>query len=75
MSQSKIAARISSWAVPTKADDEAWERSTREEQLAAYQEHFNSPDCSTSTETSVAEVVKRSRTARKTKRAADGHNL
>lgn len=48
---------------------------TREEQLAAYQAHFNSPACSTSTETTVAEIVERSRTQRKTKPAPDGQNL
>lgn len=75
MSKAKTAVGISSWAVPTRADDEAWERMTREEQLVAFQEHFNSPACATSIETSVAEVVERSRAARKTKSAADGHNL
>jgi hypothetical protein len=75
MSESKTAAKLASWAVPTKADDEAWESMTREEQLAAYQGHFSSSACSTSTETTVAEVVERSRTIRKTKNAADGQNL
>jgi hypothetical protein len=70
--QVKTGARLSSWAVPTKADDEAWERMTREEQLAAYQAHFNGSACSTSSETTLAEIVERSRTARKTNRAADG---
>ncbi|MGF1620899.1 MAG: hypothetical protein ACFCUR_09815 [Rhodomicrobiaceae bacterium] len=64
--------KLSSWAVPTQADDEAWARMTREEQLAAYQERFNSPACMSFTETTVAEIVNRSRTNRKTKNAADG---
>jgi hypothetical protein len=64
MSEQKVAARTSSWAVPTKADDEAWQRMTREQQLAAYQKHFNSPDCSTSTDTTIAEIVERSRRGR-----------
>lgn len=48
---------------------------TREEQLAAYKELFNSPAATDFTTTTVAEVVERSRTARKTKPGADGHKL
>jgi hypothetical protein len=76
MTDTKTAARISSWTVPTKADDEAWERMTREEQLAAYKELFNSPAATDfSSPTTVAEIVERSRSARKTKHAADGQKL
>jgi len=66
---------MSSWAVPTGTDDDTWERLTREEQFAAYQAHFNSFDCSTSTETTVAEIVERSRAARPPKRAMNDQNL
>jgi hypothetical protein len=72
MSEQQATAGTSSWAAPTEADDEAWQRMTREEQLAAYQTHFNSPARSTSTDTTVAEIVARSRTRRQTKSAADG---
>ncbi len=75
MSETKTEAKISSWAVPTKTDDEVWERMTREEQLAAYKELFNSPAATDFTTTTVAEIVERSRTARKTKPGADGHKL
>lgn len=50
-----------SWAVPDQADDAAWERLTREEQLAAYKAHFMSAACCTSTEATVEELVKSSR--------------
>jgi hypothetical protein len=75
MTDAKAAARVSSWAVPTKADDEAWARMTRDEQLAAYKELFNSPAATDFTNITVAEIVERSRTARKTKQAADGQKL
>jgi hypothetical protein len=72
MSEQKTAVKPSSWAVPTTVDDEAWARMTRDEQLAAYKELFNSPACTSFTETTVAEIVERSRTNRKTNNAADG---
>ena len=75
MSEQKTAARLSSWAVPSKADDEAWARMTREEQLTAYKELFDSPACTTFNATAVAEIVERSRAKRKTKSAVDGQRL
>jgi hypothetical protein len=75
MDEQKTAARISSWAVPTRADNDAWARMTREEQLAAYRAHFDSPSCSTSTDTTVAEIVERSRVKREAKPAPDGQDI
>jgi hypothetical protein len=75
MGEQNTAARVSSWAVPTRADDEAWARMTRDEQLAAYRAHFDSPSCSTSTDTTVADIVERSREKREAKSAPDGQDI
>jgi len=79
MSESKIAAplaqKITSWAVPNEAEDQLWLAMTREQQLAALKEHFASPECSTPTDLSVAEIVERSRKTRKAKPATNGNNL
>lgn len=72
MSEQTTKAKISSWAVPTPEDDALWEGMTRDEQLAAMQEHFNSPNCSTSTDLTVADVVERARAARKERQASNG---
>jgi len=79
MSESKTAARlaqkITSWAVPNQAEDQLWQTMTREQQLAALKERFASPECSTPTDISVAEIVERTRKARKAKPATNGNNL
>lgn len=55
---------ISSWAVPTPEDDALWEAMTREQQVAAMQDYFRSPECTTSTDNSVDDVVARARARR-----------
>ena len=64
--------KIASWAVPSEADDAAWQGMTRDEQLAAYQDLANHPDTKTSSDATVAEIVERTR-QRKAKRAIDDH--
>ncbi len=64
--------KISSWAVPTPEDEALWEKMTREEQLAALREMANHPDTNTPTDVTVAEILERTRAARKAKTASDG---
>lgn len=71
---SDVVEKMSSWAVPSKADEAAWERMTRDEQLAAYRELASHPDTNTPTEATVAEIVERAR-QRRAKRAADDRKL
>ena len=66
---------ISSWAVPTAADDATWEAMTRAEQLATMQALFNSPACTTPTGTTVADILARSRAKRPAGPAADANKL
>jgi hypothetical protein len=58
------AATPSSWAVPTARDDEIWNAMTREQQLAALQDHFASDDCSIPSTGTIADIVARARAAR-----------
>jgi hypothetical protein len=55
---------LSSWAVPTARDDEIWEAMTREQQLAALQEHFALDDCTAPSSGTIAEIVARARAGR-----------
>ena len=66
---------ISSWAIPTAADDATWEAMTRDEQLVTMQAVFNSPACTTPAETTVADILARSRAKRAAKPAADADKL
>jgi len=72
MSNTKTKASISSWAVPTEDDDRLWDSLTRDEQVAVLREHLTSPDCTTPTNTSVADIVKRTRAATGAKRGGHG---
>lgn len=71
----RVKAKFTSWAMPTPEDDALWDSMTREEQLDALRELANHPDTNTATDTTVAEIVERTRAARKAKQAKDGHNL
>ena len=55
------ACNVSSWAVPSKQDDEVWEALTRDQQLAALQSHFASDECTTVSLRTVSEIVARAR--------------
>ena len=66
---------ISAWAVPTPKDEIVWQTMTREQQLAALQAHFLSPECTTPTDATLAEIVARTRAEREEKRSVDGHKL
>ena len=72
---SRVKAKFTSWAVSTPEDDALWDSMTRDEQLDALRELANHPDTNTSSDTTVAEIVERTRAARQTKQAKDGHNL
>lgn len=61
MSDTRAKARTASWAVPSAEDDRLWQAMTREQQLAALQEHLGSADCVTPTEATIAEIVARAR--------------
>ncbi|MGI9404847.1 MAG: hypothetical protein ACR2O4_00630 [Hyphomicrobiaceae bacterium] len=65
MTDTNTKPKISSWAVPSAADDATWERMTRDEQLEALRDHLNGLDCSTATDVTVAEVVEEARAALK----------
>lgn len=73
--QASMPAPISSWAVPTEADEATWETMTREQQLAAMQSLFNSSACTTPTESTVADILTRSRAKRAAAQAADARKL
>jgi len=72
---SEVTEKNTVWAVPDETQDETWPRMTRDQQLAAYQERFASPGCSTSTDTSVAEVVERTRAVRSTNQQGNDQKL
>jgi hypothetical protein len=59
-----VGCNVSSLAVPTAHDDALWEGMTREQQLAALQDHFASEDCTMPTTSTVAEIVARARADR-----------
>lgn len=61
---SDVVEKITSWAVPSEADDAAWQGMTRDEQLAAYQGLANHPDTKTPGDATVAEIVERTRQRR-----------
>lgn len=72
MSDQITTRKIESWAVPTPEDDDLWQSMSRDEQLAALQEHFSSPETTTTTDITVAEIVERVRQKRKAKQATHG---
>ena len=72
MSDQITTRKIESWAVPTPEDDDLWQSMSRDEQLAALQEHFSSPETTTTTDVTVAEIVERVRQKRKAKQATHG---
>ncbi len=59
----------------TPEDDALWDSMTRAEQLDALRELANHPDTTTATDTTVAEIVERTRAARKAKQTKDDHDL
>lgn len=68
----EVVEKITSWAVPSEADDAAWQGMTRDEQLSALQDLANHPDTNTVSDVTVTEIVGRTR-QRRAKRATDDH--
>jgi len=75
MADSKTKSKFTSWAMSTPEDDALWDSMTRAEQLDALRELANHPDTTTATDTTVAEIIERTRAARKAKQTRDDHDL
>jgi hypothetical protein len=69
MTQTKTRYTPSSWTVPTEDDDRQWEALTRDEQVEALRDLLTSPACLTPTDTTIAEIIERTRSANRARRA------
>jgi hypothetical protein len=69
MVRTKIRYSPSSWTTPTDDDDRQWEALTRDEQVEAMRDLLTSPACSTPTDTTIAEIVERTRSINRVGRA------